>query len=86
MNDGKNIIEVSLLTAPKLRLFPELYVRLCVVLESYWIFFLWFLTTRKSERRRCGIRHTEQHSPRFAARRKSLTSLIQTPHRSDLLP
>lgn len=42
MNDGKNIIEVSLLTAPKLRLFPELYVRLCVVLESYCIFFCGF--------------------------------------------
>lgn len=39
MNEGKNIIGVSLLTAFQLRLFPELYVRLCVVLESYCLVF-----------------------------------------------
>lgn len=45
-----------------------------------------FLSARKSERRRCGTHHTEQHLLRSLARRKSLTSPTQRPHRSDLQP
>lgn len=41
-----------------------------------------FLSCRKSEKRRCGTRHTGQHLLRFVTRQKSSTSLTRHPHRS----
>lgn len=53
-----------------------------------WKFLNYFVMTllspRKSERRRCGTHRTEQHLLRSLARQKSLTSLTQHPHRSNM--
>lgn len=55
---------------------------LCRCLRYFIVMALF--SCRKSERRRCGTQHTEQHLLRSLARQKSLTSLTQHRHRSEL--
>lgn len=57
-----------------------LFVFLC----GWFIVVMPLLSSRKSERKRCGTLHTELHSLRSLARQKSLTSLTRHPHRSEL--